>query len=171
MRHVFIALLLMCIFLTSLVAQTPALSLEDCIDIALKNNPTININRNLNLSAEEDVLSSYSGILPLLNLSANSGRFEAGKKETEGDNIVGFDSTTQQFIYERGIMLTGGGALLKGLDKVISRETQVPVTIADDPLTCVARGTGIILEDPKLIFYFIHGRDIKWSLKTRSINQ
>lgn len=54
-------------------------------------------------------------------------------------------------IYERGITLTGGGALLKGLDKVIARETQVPVTIADDPLTCVVRGTGILLEDKKLM--------------------
>jgi len=54
-------------------------------------------------------------------------------------------------IYERGIMLTGGGALLKGLDKVIAREAQVPVNIADDPLTCVARGTGIILEDRTLM--------------------
>ncbi|MFA5879792.1 MAG: rod shape-determining protein [Candidatus Margulisiibacteriota bacterium] len=54
-------------------------------------------------------------------------------------------------IYERGITLTGGGALLKGLDKVIARETQVPVTIADDPLTCVVRGTGILLEDANLM--------------------
>jgi rod shape-determining protein MreB len=54
-------------------------------------------------------------------------------------------------IYDRGITLTGGGALLKGLDKVIARETQVPVTIADDPLTCVVRGTGILLEDSLLM--------------------
>lgn len=54
-------------------------------------------------------------------------------------------------VYERGITLTGGGALLKGLDRVIARETQVPVTIADDPLTCVVRGTGILLEDKKLM--------------------
>ncbi len=54
-------------------------------------------------------------------------------------------------IYERGIMLTGGGALLKGLDKVIAREAQVPVHIADDPLTCVVRGMGIILEDKQLM--------------------
>jgi len=54
-------------------------------------------------------------------------------------------------IYDRGITLTGGGALLKGLDKVIARETQVPVTIADDPLTCVVRGTGILLEDAALM--------------------
>ncbi len=54
-------------------------------------------------------------------------------------------------VYERGITLTGGGALLRGLDRVIARETQVPVTIADDPLTCVVRGTGILLEDKKLM--------------------
>ncbi|MFA6534471.1 MAG: rod shape-determining protein, partial [Patescibacteria group bacterium] len=50
-------------------------------------------------------------------------------------------------IYERGMVLTGGGALLKNLDKVISKITQIPVRVADDPLTCVARGTGLILED------------------------
>lgn len=50
-------------------------------------------------------------------------------------------------IYERGMVLAGGGALLKNLDKVISKATQIPVRVADDPLTCVARGTGLILED------------------------
>lgn len=50
-------------------------------------------------------------------------------------------------IYERGIVLTGGGALLKGLDKLINKEIKIPVHIVDDPLTAVVRGTGIILED------------------------
>jgi rod shape-determining protein MreB len=49
-------------------------------------------------------------------------------------------------VAERGIMLTGGGALLRGLDKLITRETGLPVVIADDPLSCVARGGGRILE-------------------------
>jgi rod shape-determining protein MreB and related proteins len=48
---------------------------------------------------------------------------------------------------ERGIYLAGGGALLRGLDKLISRETMVPVHIANDPLSCVALGTGIIVEE------------------------
>ena len=49
-------------------------------------------------------------------------------------------------IYERGVVLTGGGALVRGLDKLLSRETNLPVHVADDPVTCVARGTGMILE-------------------------
>lgn len=50
-------------------------------------------------------------------------------------------------IMDRGMVLTGGGALLRGLDKYISLETKIPVIVADDPLTCVVRGAGIVLED------------------------
>ncbi|HCN05533.1 MAG TPA: rod shape-determining protein [Bacteroidetes bacterium] len=50
-------------------------------------------------------------------------------------------------IFDRGIILTGGGALLKGLDQRLQRETKLPVHVADDPLTAVARGTGKVLED------------------------
>ncbi|MBU0646868.1 MAG: rod shape-determining protein [Patescibacteria group bacterium] len=54
-------------------------------------------------------------------------------------------------IYEHGIVLTGGGALLRNLDKEIAQATKIPVRIADDPLTCVARGTGILLTDQELL--------------------
>ena len=55
-------------------------------------------------------------------------------------------------IMERGIMLTGGGALLRGLDKLISAETGMPVKVANDPLDCVVNGTGICLEKDFLGF-------------------
>ena len=53
-------------------------------------------------------------------------------------------------IMEQGITLTGGGALLRGLDKLIALQTGMPVNIADNPLDCVAEGTGIFLESDVL---------------------
>ena len=49
-------------------------------------------------------------------------------------------------ILNKGIMMTGGGSLIHGIDIRISRETELPVTIADDPISCVALGTGKVLE-------------------------
>ncbi|HBG97004.1 MAG TPA: rod shape-determining protein [Chromatiaceae bacterium] len=49
-------------------------------------------------------------------------------------------------VAERGIVLTGGGALLRDIDRLVAEETGLPVVIADDPLTCVARGGGRALE-------------------------
>lgn len=54
-------------------------------------------------------------------------------------------------IYERGIVLTGGGAHLKQLDRVIAGSAEIPVRIADDPMTCVVRGCGMLLEAPELL--------------------
>lgn len=54
-------------------------------------------------------------------------------------------------IMERGITLAGGGALIGGIDKVIAEATKMNVWIAEDPLTCVVRGCGIVLEDPALL--------------------
>jgi len=50
-------------------------------------------------------------------------------------------------IMDKGIHISGGGALLKNIEKLITKVTGVPATIADDPLFCVARGTGIVLEN------------------------
>lgn len=50
-------------------------------------------------------------------------------------------------IMNKGIILVGGGGMLKGLDKLVNQETKMPVRVADDPLTAVARGAGIVLEN------------------------
>jgi rod shape-determining protein MreB len=54
-------------------------------------------------------------------------------------------------IVDHGIVLTGGGALLANLDVVLSAETNLPVTVAEDALTCVALGTGEAIENLKLM--------------------
>lgn len=54
-------------------------------------------------------------------------------------------------IVDRGIMLTGGGALLRNLDKLLREETSLPITIADDPLSAVARGAGAALDSIDLL--------------------
>lgn len=54
-------------------------------------------------------------------------------------------------IHERGILLSGGGALMRGFDQLINRAIEIPVRIADDPLTSVVRGLGILLDDENLL--------------------
>ncbi len=52
-------------------------------------------------------------------------------------------------IVSKGVVLTGGGALLKGLTELLTQELEVPVLIAESPLTCVVEGTGVLLESPQ----------------------
>jgi len=54
-------------------------------------------------------------------------------------------------IIDNGIVLTGGGALIRGIDKLLENELKVPIRIASSPLTCVVEGTGILLENINLI--------------------
>ena len=54
-------------------------------------------------------------------------------------------------IIDKGIVITGGGALIDGFDKLLSHELKVPVYIAESPLTCVAEGTGILLDNINLL--------------------
>ena len=55
-------------------------------------------------------------------------------------------------IIDDGIMLTGGGALLRGLDILIHNETGMPVHVAENPLDCVAQGTGMVLENSDKLY-------------------
>jgi rod shape-determining protein MreB len=63
-------------------------------------------------------------------------------------------------IYRRGLYLTGGGALLRGLDKRISAKTKLPVHVADDPLRAVVRGTGIALKNTDSFSFLIDRKSV-----------
>ena len=54
-------------------------------------------------------------------------------------------------IIEHGIVLAGGGSLIRGIDKLIATELKMPVWVADDPLTAVVRGCGQLLDDNELL--------------------
>ncbi len=54
-------------------------------------------------------------------------------------------------IVDKGIMLTGGGALLRNLDSLMRHETGLPITVVEDPLTCVVRGSGMVLDNLALL--------------------
>ena len=58
-------------------------------------------------------------------------------------------------IYNEGLYLTGGGSMLRGLDKRISKKTKLPVYVAEDPLRAVARGTGIALKNTESYTFLI----------------
>lgn len=91
-------------------------------------------------------------------LEVNSTEITSALKEAIAQIIEGVKKTLEATppelaadVMERGIVLTGGGALLKNLDRVISDETNMPVFIAEEPLDCVAIGTGKALDNFELI--------------------
>ena len=68
-------------------------------------------------------------------------------------------------ILKRGMYLCGGGSLLKGIDRLIQKDLTVATTIVDDPLTCVARGTGVITEQFEKYYAIVNN-----PLRPREIN-
>jgi rod shape-determining protein MreB and related proteins len=87
---------------------------------------------------DDEIREALSPIVSVI-IAAVRNALEVAPPEISGD------------ISERGVVLTGGGALLRGLDLKIRHETGLPVSIASEPLTSVVTGTGQILNDLKLL--------------------
>jgi len=88
------------------------------------------------------------------NVMITSTQAEEAMKASIGVIVDAIKSTLEKTppelasdIVEKGIMLTGGGALIRNIDKLLSQKTEMPVYIAEDPLECVVKGTGKTLED------------------------
>ncbi|MCK4558882.1 MAG: TolC family protein [Calditrichia bacterium] len=102
MRVLSMSIALVVLLITGGFAQEEALSLQNCIEIALTKNPNLVRTLNLDESAGEDVTASYAGILPAINLDAYTGRYQWGEQEYEASVPVGRDSSGN-YIYERRI--------------------------------------------------------------------
>jgi rod shape-determining protein MreB and related proteins len=97
--------------------------------------------RDLMTGIPKQIVISYSEIAHALDKSIS---------KIEEAILKALESTPPELaadIYRTGIYLTGGGALLRGLDKRIAQKTKLPVHVAEDPLRAVARGTGIALKN------------------------
>jgi len=96
--------------------------------------------RNLSAGAPRSFTISSNEILKALTDPPNHNVFVVKNALEQTPPELGAD------IAERGMMLTGGGALLRDLDRLLAEETGLPVLVAEDPLTCVVRGCGLALE-------------------------
>ena len=99
--------------------------------------------RDLMTGTPKEILVSYSEIAHALDKSIS---------KVEDAVLNALEHTPPELsadIYRTGLYLAGGGSLLRGLDKRISMKTKLPVHVADDPLRCVGRGTGIALKHLK----------------------
>lgn len=111
-----------------------AVPLEEEIEIEVKGRDLVSgIPRMIRVSSEDIREALSEAVSKIVNTVLNL--LESTPPELSAD------------IFDRGIMLTGGGALLKGLDERLRRETSLPVHVAEDPLSAVVRGTGKVLEN------------------------
>lgn len=108
--------------------------------------------REQNLSMAVKGRSLITGLPKTVDITSEETReaFEEISSSIVGAVHSVLESTPPELvgdISERGIILTGGGSLINGLDKLLSEKIGISVKVADDPITCVARGTGIALEN------------------------
>ncbi len=111
-----------------------AAPLEEELEITAKGRDLINGAPRTRTVTSEDVREALSESVNTI-VEAVTKSLEQTPPELSAD------------ILDRGIFLTGGGALLKNLDKLIMETTNLPVHVAEDPLTAVVRGTGKVLEN------------------------
>jgi rod shape-determining protein MreB len=97
--------------------------------------------RDLYVGAPRSFTISSNEVLEALNEPLNNVVSEVKKALADTPPELGAD------IAEKGMMLTGGGALLRDLDRLLMEETGLPALVAEQPLTCVARGGGLALEN------------------------
>lgn len=110
--------------------------------------------RDLMTGIPKQILISYSEIAHSLDKSIS---------KVEEAVLKALESTPPELasdIYSTGLYLTGGGALLRGLDKRISQKTKLPVHIAEDPLRAVVRGTGIALKNTDRFSFLIDRKSV-----------
>lgn len=108
--------------------------LDEIIEVPMRG-------RNLVTGLPKEVIVSDEQIRQALHRSVKTivSNVKATIEETPPELVAD--------IMNRGIILVGGGALLRGIDKLITKETQIVARLADDPLTAVVRGTGVIIEN------------------------
>ncbi len=100
-----------------------------------------------------DLVSGVPKTITLTGMEVNEALLETISSIVEVVHIAleNTDPELSSDLVDRGIIMAGGGSMLRGLDKLISKETGLPVRIAEDPLLCVVKGAGKVLE--KLDFY------------------
>ena len=144
----------------------------DEIDEAIVNYIKRELNLAIGATTAEEIKIKIGCVLPLMtkevleirgrdlntglpkNMQISSEQIQEAIKEPINDIVEVIKSTLEKTppelasdIMEKGIVLAGGGALIRNLDKLISTATGMPVVIADNPLNCVVKGTGKTLED------------------------
>jgi rod shape-determining protein MreB len=111
-----------------------AVPLDPELELSIKGRDLVSGVPRTRTASSEDVREALR--TPLNQIAAAIMRaLESTPPELGGD------------VLERGIMLTGGGAMLKGIDVMLKERTELPVFVVEDPLTAVVRGTGKVLEE------------------------
>jgi len=111
-----------------------AFELEDKMETSLRGRDLVTGLPKEVIADSDDIRDAMKRSIKIL-VNAIRGTIEEAPPEIVAD------------IMERGIIMAGGGSLLRGLDKLVAQETQMPVKITEDPLTAVVRGCGVVLED------------------------